>query len=500
MAMASAQREPASTQPRTRTPQTPLSSAASVVDMTWQLQELTYREHHGQRDAQSVVSLVAQLADGEPDFSLEDVRCNVKYAVEEYRRLRMVTKRVGVFEEVEVDLDANHIRWVDLHDRPLPGGIGIEEGPEFQEALFSMPGLFDQTGRTPLWQVLVSKRKVILQVHHVLMDGIGLAGAASCLLCLISFEQYRAIAAQTFAAIRRKSKPRVSPFWAVIETIGWYVKALLHLHWYCIEGIIRLLKPLKGTAISAPACTRDSQAPRWLHIGPYPLADIKQHAKSREMSVNELLAQMLVAGVRDYADPQDFATRPLAMVMPVTMKGSESEDSEALVRNDTTLVVVNYQVSPMTGSFLETLELGPPMWAKIGISMMIHNLVGMIPNFLSCPLTILAQQAASFLAEDVVYSDLCFTNVNGSLIPNEYVSLATGAKRRIVVHSYTALPRVSIGNGLVVAAVSHGDVMQMSFVVDHVCVKHPEAFVMAMHKQFLAFTHLQGSAQPRVRA
>eukprot|EP00439_Symbiodinium_sp_Y106_P059369 s2257_g8.t1 len=77
--------------------------------------------------------MVAELLPHESDFSMNQVKASVEVAVAEHPRLR----------EVELDLEANHLRWI----QDAGESKGKEEDPAIVLAMQSMPAFADVSGR-----------------------------------------------------------------------------------------------------------------------------------------------------------------------------------------------------------------------------------------------------------------------------------------------------------------------------------------------------------------
>ncbi|OLQ06280.1 DNA repair protein complementing XP-C cells-like, partial [Symbiodinium microadriaticum] len=214
------------------------------------------------------ISMVAELLPHEPDFSMNQVKAAVEVAVAEHPRLREVLSDCGLWEEVELDLEADHLRWI----QDAGESKGKEEDPGIVLAMQNMPAFDDASGRTPRWQVIATPRKLVFHVHHAAVDGVGIVVITSTLLFGKSLRE----TVQEMLPMAEKSRRKHGS--AQPDCSGSCCEGLTAMG-SCMRHVGApfrgLLFPEAKSPISAPSdAARPSQI-RYFHLGPQQVLDCR---------------------------------------------------------------------------------------------------------------------------------------------------------------------------------------------------------------------------------
>jgi len=428
------------------------------------------------------IFMVAELLANEPDFSLEEVEANVQAAVDEHPRLRQILTADGLWEDVVVDIPANHLRWIDeVPGKPDPGEPIVEEGSELLHALANMPAFQDSDGYTPRWQVIVMKRKLVFDIHHAAVDGVGIAMIAGTLV----FGKHLEETVQTMVADPAKSaSARPQP--GSCDRFG---QACCGLKSFCrhlstpAEGLL-CAKP--QSAISNPASEADVKDIRYLHLGPYPLDALKSAARSSGVTINSTLLSALTAGLQDYCAAHDgHAPAALSVAVPVSFKQPNPENPDSMkANNDFSTMVVSLPTSGHSeeeDSDNETslLRLNPADWSG-------GNALGAWAA--QAALSLLPMWAVRWIVHSSSrIVSFIFSNVNGSAFGDTFVSRSTGVHKRIRAYAYGSL------NGTVrvfLLADSHGQDLHLGLTVDRAVVADRQQLAACLHRRLLSVCQL----------
>mmetsp|Transcript_9989 Transcript_9989/g.24009 ORF Transcript_9989/g.24009 Transcript_9989/m.24009 type:complete len:472 (-) Transcript_9989:84-1499(-) len=434
------------------------------------------------------IAMAAELLPHESDFTLHEVRENVVQAVAEHQRLREVLSPQGLWEEVEVDIDRNHLRWIPESGRPKETfSKGQEEDPAIVAALHNMPAFDDLEARTPRWQVLVTQRKVLFHVHHAAVDGVGIAVIAATLLLGKSLQQ--TVQLMMPAAERSKSRIKSEQACSGCFCQTWVTLASCCRH--VAMPLQGLLCPKRATPISVPATAAVPSCIRYFRTGPYPLALLRAAAKENNVTVNSVLLTALVAGLGEYCKCRDSALPPaFAVAIPISFKSPDPNRPEKMKANNnfSTFVLQAPQTSSSSvSSDEESFEasshgpefpefLDPGHWS-LGNALGAWAAQGMLSLL---PMTVVRR----FLWWTSNLVHFCFSNVNGSMFGDNFVSRATGAKKRINVYAYGSL---NCTTRVFVLANSHGSNLHLSLVLDGDHIAAPSDLLTCVDRQLAVF-------------
>lgn len=364
------------------------------------------------------IRVLAELCKGSPDFNVDEVRENVKLALQEHPRLSEVITEKGLWTKVDVDL-SNHIVTLPAETMRVSHANIAEEPPELSKALSNMAA-FESPGR-PLWQVVVTPRKVVLDIHHGLVDGVGLAVIAATVLQGKTLAEANALccAAQTKAQTR-------SSRWA---TFLLACKALFHILWYFSMPLLGIFRPEAKSAIFATGQPARKK-PRLFHLGPYELQKMKDAAKGKG-KLNSLLINAISQGVHAYCIAQEGNRKalPTHIAVPVSFKRPSPEEPERLrANNDFCTIAV--PVPP-----LSTEVMGQMRDISIAEAVAARNAQSIL-SFL--PLAVIRYL---YLKASRVFS-FALSNVDASWGGSQFSSSVTSASgtRNLRVYGYGAAP------------------------------------------------------------
>lgn len=433
--------------------------------------------------AKDGILAIAELLEGEPDFTMEEVTANVEGATREHLRLRQVLTDRGLWEEVLVDVVANHLRWVeeDAERVSLPcsrasSTSATEEGEALRKALASMPALEGAKGCMPLWQVLVTRRRLVIQVHHAIMDGVGLAmvggsilmglnkhACADLLLKTSSNGKGQAEGAQQRGKNGKHAngaKQRLSfghglvihalACVAVMHKVAVTVHSFL---WHCFAPLVGKLAGRHSTPISDARGESELEGVRYLHLGPFPLDVLKARAQAAGVTLNSLLLSSVAVGIRNYsASAGGPEALPLTVALPVSFK---------LAGDGRRLMIANNDFSTMLLPLPPAHEHGGEQL----LSVRSWGVQGAVGAWASQALLSLLPPAAvrCFISNASRVVDFAFSNVNASRLGDTFVSKATGARKRVACHAYGALTG---SLRTFILANSHGDDLHVGLTLD----------------------------------
>eukprot|EP00929_Paragymnodinium_shiwhaense_P083960 TRINITY_DN44872_c1_g2_i1.p1 TRINITY_DN44872_c1_g2~~TRINITY_DN44872_c1_g2_i1.p1 ORF type:complete len:461 (-),score=66.33 TRINITY_DN44872_c1_g2_i1:119-1501(-) len=412
-----------------------------------------------ERDPKDCIVLLAELLPQEPDFKLADVAANVHHAVQEHPRLRQYLSPSGLWEDVDVDIEKNHLRWVEesvvVHETPVRY---TSECLAFLDALATMPAFEDESDMTPRWQVLVSRRRVAMHIHHAAVDGVGLAVIANTLYFGAGLDE----TVKTMAAQVPKDKPALG----FMERVAGMFTSIGSMFRHANAPLQGCLAPLQRSAIVEPDFSADMDYIQYVRLGPYPLDSLRAHAKQHSVTVNSVLLCALSAAVRDYCDGRGDVGLPLTAAIPASFKKPDVDHPEGMkANNDFSTILVKIPDVEEPGSDDDDVDVNvipaidPSHWSG-------GTALG----------ALYAQQALSLLPRPSVrwmvntasrVTSFIFSNVNGSALGDAYVCKATGSRRKAFAYGYGAL---NCNVRLFLLACSHGADM-------HICVTYDQAVV-----------------------
>jgi len=369
--------------------------------------------------------VVAKVQGGDQDFSIDEVRANAALALREHPRLSEVITDTGLWKRVDVDL-ANHI--VPLRaEEAKASGEGVEEEPDgLCAALVDMPA-FRMEGR-PLWQVVVTPRKIVLDIHHGLVDGVGLA-----VICASLFE------GRTLSEANEDMCSRFGPKLAALAGQGCFQKCLVWLKslfvilWYLLTPVLGLMRPEPESAVFAQ--DQPKTATRLIHLGPYELAGLQRAARGHG-KLNDLLIHTISQGVHAYCRAEDgpAAALPGRMAVPVSFKVPDPSDPQRMRANNAFATVAVAVPSPSVGSLAGAAR------AQVSASEALaarnaQALLSALPLAVIRWLYVTSSRLFSF----------CLSNVDASWAGTHFTtaeasSAGLGVSRRIHVHGYGAPP------------------------------------------------------------
>jgi len=306
-------------------------------------------------------------------------------------------------------------------------GEGVEEEPEgLCAALADMPA-FRTAGR-PLWQVVVTPRKLVLDIHHGLVDGVGLA-----VICASLFQ------GKTLSEANEDIFSRCGPKLSALSRRGcfeklvvWF-KSLFLILWYLITPLLGLIRPEPKSAVFAQG--QPKKGTRLLHLGPYELAGLRRAARGYG-KLNDLLIHTISQGVHAYCRAEDGASAALPgrMAVPVSFKMPDLSDPQRMrANNDFATVAV--AVPPPTAASLASAAAAQVSAAEALAARNAQALLSLLPLAVIRWLYVTSSRLFSF----------CLSNVDASWAGTHFAtaeasSAGLGVSRRIHVHGYGAPP------------------------------------------------------------
>jgi hypothetical protein len=371
------------------------------------------------------IRVVAKVQDGDRDFSIDEVRANAALALREHPRLSEVITDTGLWKRVDVDL-ANHIVSVRAEEAKASGDGAEEEPDGLCAALADMPA-FRMQGR-PLWQIVVSPRKIVLDIHHGLVDGVGLA-----VICASLFQ------GRTMSEANEDICSRLGPKLSALAGQGCFQKFLVWLKslfiilWYLTTPVLGLIRPEPKSAVFAQG--QPKTAARLIHLGPYELAGLQRAARGHG-KLNDLLIHTISQGVHSYCHAEDGAAAALPgrMAVPVSFKVPDLSDPQRMRANNAFATVAVAVPSPSAGS--RAGAAGARVSASEALAARnAQVLLSLLPLPVIRWLYLTSSRLFTF----------CLSNVDASwagthFTPAEASSAGLGASRRIHVHGYGAPP------------------------------------------------------------
>lgn len=457
--------------------------------------------------AKDSILVQAELLEGEPHLSLEDMEGNVAAAVAEHRRLREVLTRSGLWEEVEVDIRANHLRWIDEEPQtwsswfqgPTNGSKSgndnvpaSEPSSAFLAALNSMPAFEHQAAGVPRWQVIVSQRRLALHIHHAAVDGVSLALIAATLL--LGLRPGEAAQAMQKAQVSRAPNRCVSKFAAGVCDFVRMLSSFAHINCVPFYGF---LCPQRASPVTAPASEASIKDIRYVHLGPYPLLELKAAARSQGVTVNSVLLAAVTDGIRDYCMAQGGRVPAMNVLIPVNFKRPSPTEPKSLKANNdfsTMFISVPNADTGFCGSSAGMKDSkqkrpvpNPSQWSR-------GNATGAWAA--SAVLSLMPPCFVRWLVPNATRrAVLIFSNVDGSQFGDTLICQPSNAHRRIRVHAYGSL------NGTIrvfCLVNSHGNDLHFGLTVDRSVVKDRSALAACVHEHVVKM--IGSCAEPSLEA
>lgn len=267
--------------------------------------------------------MVAELHEGDRAFTVEEVRANVELAVQEHPRLSEIVSDAGLWTKVKIDL-AHHIVSLPAEDGKVCGEAVVEEPSNIRNAFADMPALRAE-GR-PLWQVIITPRKIVLDIHHGFVDGVGMAVIAATIL-----------QGKTLAEINAEMCAKVCTqpgakgcFTGCLEGL----KASGIIWWHLVTPLLGIFAPEPKSAVFAKGQPARKNA-RLMHLGPYKLESLKRASVSRG-KLNSVLVHTISQGVHAYCQAEDGAAAalPRRIAVPVNFKRPSAGDPSRIHANN----------------------------------------------------------------------------------------------------------------------------------------------------------------------
>eukprot|EP00933_Yihiella_yeosuensis_P081140 TRINITY_DN9468_c0_g1_i5.p1 TRINITY_DN9468_c0_g1~~TRINITY_DN9468_c0_g1_i5.p1 ORF type:complete len:354 (-),score=58.55 TRINITY_DN9468_c0_g1_i5:366-1427(-) len=299
---------------------------------------------------------------------------------------------------------------------------------------------FKADGR-PLWQIIVTPRKIVLDVHHGLVDGLGLAVISASVL------QGKTLAEANKEMCANLKKPRESGSEGFFSKLVIGLKAACIIWWYLATPILGLLKPESKSAIFAQGQPGKKRA-RLVHLGPYNLEHLKNASHRSGTALNGLLGYAIAQGLHAYcrATDGDDAALPSRMAVPVTFKNPQLEDpSQMNANNDFSTVAMAVPaplangLSPNSADRMDRVPLADGLptvqMPRIDISeSLAARNAQILLSLLPLPVIRWLYQTSSRLFS------FCFSNVDASWAGLEFRTATGSVMRRIRVYGFGAAP------------------------------------------------------------
>jgi len=421
------------------------------------------------------ICMVAELLPHESDFSMNQVKASVEVAVAEHPRLREVLSACGLWEEVELDLEANHLRWI----QDAGESKGKEEDPAIVLAMQSMPAFADVSGRTPRWQVIATPRKLVFHVHHAAVDGVGIVVITSTLLFGKSLSETVHDMLPMAEKSRRKhgsAEPNCSG--SCCEGLTAMGSCMRHVG----APFRGLLFPEAKSPISTPSDGARPSQIRYFHLGPYPLSAVREEARASGVTVNSVLLRQVTAGLQDYCESQGAARiSNFNVAIPISFKVPDADAPERMKANNnfSTLVLKVPQTSRSSSSSdeesgEEVRYVSPEEWSKghaVG-AWAAQGLLSLLPMAIVRRLLWWSSRLVHF----------AFSNVNGCVFGGKYRCPLTKLEKEVKVYAHGSL---NCGNRLFFLANSHGADLHVSIVMDGEQIKCASELVSCLDHQLL---------------
>lgn len=402
------------------------------------------------------IRVIAELCNGSPDFDIDEVRLNVKLALREHPRLSEVISDNGLWTKVDVDA-SDHVVALPAESAKVCTARIAEEPPGLRAALSNMAA-FQATGR-PLWQVIVTPRKLLIDIHHGLVDGVGLAVIAASIFQGQTLAEANALCCAASKAKALQHGSRWAKFFLTC-------KALCHMLWYFTCPLVGALMPEAKSPVFAQGQPKQKKT-RLFHLGPYELQSLKEAAKGRG-KLNSILIHAISQGVHAYCYAEDNArgALPTRIAVPVSFKQPCPKDPQRLRANNDfcTLAVPVPPPSALPMGPMGDISLAEAMAAKFAQSIL---------SFLPLPLIRHLYQMSSRIFS------FALSNVDASWADSQFLvhgRPSTEVARKIRIYGYGAAPA---DISLFILANSHGKDLHVG-VTAGCQIRDPEALTQAI--------------------
>jgi len=416
------------------------------------------------------IRVIAELCNGSADFDVEEVRANVKLALREHPRLSEVISDNGLWTKVDVDA-SDHIVALPAESAKV-SAAQIKEEPLGLCAALSNMAAFQVKGR-PLWQVIVTPRKLLIDIHHGLVDGVGLAVIAASI-----FQGQTLAEANSLCCASKSKSMQLGSRWA---SFCLTCKALCHILWYFTCPLVGVLMPEAKSPIFAQGQPKQKKT-RLFHLGPYELQSLKEAAKGRG-KLNSILIHAISQGVHAYCYAEDKArgALPTRIAVPVSFKQPSTTDPQRLrANNDFCTIAVPVpppRALPMGG--MRDISLAEAMAARMAQSIL---------SFLPLPVIRYLYQKSSRIFS------FALSNVDASWADSKFLvhgRTSTVAARNIRIYGYGAAPA---DISLFILANSHGKDLHVG-VTAGCQIRDPQALSQAIDDKIHEV--MLSSASPR---
>lgn len=422
--------------------------------------------------------MIAEVNDGDPDFELSEVRANLELAIREHPRLSEVITGSGLWTKVDVDLE-HHLITIPGEDAKMYSGGIAEEPDNLRAALENMPAF--QTEGRPLWQVVFTPRKIVLDFHHGLVDGVGLAVIAASIF-----------QGKTLAEINKDMcgnlKPRESDSRGFIANFIVGLKAALIVLWYFATPVLGLFAPQPKSAVFAQGQPAKKRT-RLVHLGPFDLEALKQASRQNSCTLNGALVHAVSQGLHTYCRGihGESAALPTRMAVPVSFKKPCAGNPRKMhANNDFSTIAMT--VPPPLGDGMQSasrIEKVPlagcssrGLTARVDASeaLAARNAQAVL-SFLPLPVIRWLYNTSSRLFS------FCFSNVDASWTGLEFIAYgslpSSQVIRRIRVYGYGAPPA---DISLFILANSHGPDLHVGIAAG-IHIQDVDALSRALHSE-----------------
>lgn len=288
--------------------------------------------------------MIAEVHDGDPDFEIAEVRANLELAIREHPRLSEVITESGLWTKVDVDLE-HHLISIPGEDAKMHCEGIVEEPGNLRAALENMPA-FQTEGRA-LWQIVFTPRKIVLDFHHGLVDGVGLAVIAA------SIFQGKTLA-ETNQEMCENLKPRESDSGGFMGKLVVGLKAAFIVLWYFATPLLGLFAPQPKSAVFAQGQPAKKRT-RLVRLGPFDVKALKQASRQNNCTLNGVLIHAVSQGLHTYCRGThgDSAALPTRMAVPVSFKRPCAENPGKMrANNDFSTIAMT--VPPPLGDGLQS--------------------------------------------------------------------------------------------------------------------------------------------------
>jgi len=414
------------------------------------------------------IEVVLELLEDEPDYTMEEVLPNVQAAVDEHPRLRQVSSPCGLWEEMDVDV-RKHVQWVNEPPQQATMDQNIPIRPEssqLRDALLNMPAFMDPDGRTPFWQVILSPRRLVMQIHHAGVDGIGLVVITNTLLTGASLQTSVGTMAATMG---KQSSARQQGCCAKCLQVP---SSMIYHTWQAPAGACC---PLPESPIGKPSTVSTAEDMRHIHLGPYSLPKLKAVAKSNGVTVNSILLSSASAALRDYcATRGGDADMPMRVAVPMSFKAPDVNNPDKMKANNDFSTLIMSIPSAQDGDEAALPVIDLASWSP-GVAVGAWAAQGTLSLLPVCIVKWIMRTMSNRIS-------FVFSNVNGSAFGDTFVSVGTGSRKKVRGYAYGSL------NGAIrtfMLVNSHNNDLHIGLTVDEKVVQDRIGLAKALNSRIL---------------